>query len=82
MSGSGPVIVDARGHLCPVPSLRLRRAMTEVAPGTQLTLLATDAMARIDVPYLMSEIGGRMVGMEETDGVLSLTVETPGAPTG
>ncbi|MDI1280739.1 MAG: tRNA 2-thiouridine synthesizing protein A [Brevundimonas sp.] len=81
MSGTGPVIVDARGHRCPVPSLRLRRAMTGLAPGTQLTLLATDAMARIDVPWLMSEIGGRMIGIEEVDGVLSLTVETPAAPT-
>lgn len=75
------VTVDARGHRCPVPSLRLRRAMAGLPPGTRLTLLATDGMARIDVPYLMSEVGGRMIGIEETDGVLTLTVETPAAPT-
>lgn len=81
MSGDSPILVDARGHRCPVPSLRLRRAMAEAGPGVRLTLLATDAMARIDVPYLMSEIGGRMIGIEEADGVLTLTVETPVVPT-
>ena len=82
MSGAAPILVDARGHRCPVPSLRLRRAMADAGPGVRLTLLATDAMARIDVPYLMTEVGGRMIGIEEVDGVLSLTVETPAAPTG
>ena len=81
MSGTDPIIVDARGHRCPVPSLKLRRVMEGLGPGVQLTLLATDAMARIDVPWLMTEVGGRMIGIEETDGVLTLTVETPAART-
>ncbi len=68
--------VDARGHRCPVPSLRLRKALEGRTPGVRLTLLATDAMARIDVPFLMRELGGRVVQIDETDGVLSITVET------
>ena len=74
--------VDARGHKCPVPSLRLRKALEGREAGVQLTLLATDAMARIDVPFLMQELGGRVVQIDETDGVLSITVETGGARTG
>ena len=76
------MIVDARGHLCPVPSLRLRRALEGLSPGTCATLLATDPMARIDVPYLMAELGGRVVETTEADGVLTLVVETGAAPTG
>ena len=76
------MIIDARGHRCPVPSLRLRKALEGLAPGATATLLATDPMARIDVPYLMTDLGGRVLSIEETDGVLSLTVETRGAPTG
>lgn len=68
--------VDARGHKCPVPSLRLRKALEGREAGVRLTLLATDAMARIDVPFLMQELGGRVVQIDETDGVLSITVET------
>jgi len=74
--------VDARGHKCPVPSLRLRKALEGRAAGVRLTLLATDAMARIDVPFLMQELGGRVVQIDETDGVLSITVEIGDARTG
>ena len=76
------MIVDARGHLCPVPSLRLRKAIEGLPPVTRVTLLATDPMARIDVPYLMAELGGRVVETTEADGVLTLVVETGDAPTG
>lgn len=76
-----PEIIDARGHRCPVPTLRLRRALQDQPAGVQLTLLATDPMARIDAPFLMGQLGGRVIGIEEADGVLSITVETPAEPT-
>ena len=76
------MIVDARGHRCPTPSLRLQKAMRAAGPGSRLTLLATDPMARIDVPHLMAGVGGRVVSVAEADGVLTIEVETPAAPTG
>ena len=76
------ILVDARGHLCPVPSLRLRKAIEGAGPGAVLTLLATDPMARIDVPFLMADLGGRVDSVTETDGVLTIIVATPAAPTG
>lgn len=76
------MIVDARGHRCPVPTLRLRKAMEAAAPGTRLTLLATDPMARIDAPFLIDQLGGTVIAIEEADGLLSITVETPAGPTG
>lgn len=81
MTDDDGLIVDARGHLCPVPSLRLRKAMADQPPGARLTLLATDPMTRVDVPYLMSEIGGRTVAVREANGLIRLTVEMPAAPT-
>ena len=71
-----PILIDARGHRCPVPSLRLGKAMEGAANGARLTLLATDPMARIDVPYLMSAQGGRVCEIIEADGILRITVET------
>lgn len=79
------VVVDARGHHCPVPSLKLMKAMAGAAPGARFILLANDPMARIDVPYLMSQKNGRLIALDEADGVLTITVETgdrPDAPTG
>ena len=75
------IVVDARGHRCPVPSLRLRKAMEGLVGGERLTLLATDPMARIDVPFLMADLGGEVLSVNEADGVLTIVVETPGAQT-
>ena len=71
-----PVVIDARGHRCPTPSLKLMKAMDGAVPGSRFVLLATDPMARIDVPFFMSQKHGRMIAVEETDGLLRLTVET------
>lgn len=71
------MIVDARGHRCPVPSLKLQKALREASPGTYVTLLATDPMARIDVPFLMGQIGGRVVAIDEADSVLTIIVAAP-----
>ncbi|WP_312733017.1 sulfurtransferase TusA family protein [Brevundimonas sp.] len=77
------IVIDARGHQCPIPSLRLMKALRTAAPRVRLVLLATDPMARIDVPFLMTQTGGRLIDVEETEGVIRLTVETgaPVAPT-
>ena len=81
---SDPVVIDARGHRCPVPSLKLMKAMETAPPGARIVLLATDPMARIDVPFLMSQKGGRVLEIEDADGLLRFTIEPgarPAAPT-
>jgi tRNA 2-thiouridine synthesizing protein A len=71
-----PRLVDARGHVCPTPSLKLMKAMDGAPAGTVFVLLATDPMARIDVPYLMTQKNGRLLDVQETEGVIRLTVQT------
>lgn len=70
------ILVDTRGHKCPVPSLRLRRALRDVGPGVEATLLTTDPMARIDIPFLMTELAGQVLSMAEDEGILTITVVT------
>lgn len=79
---SDALIIDARGHRCPVPTLRLRKALASKPRVERAVLLATDPMARIDAPYLMQELGGHVVEISEADGVLTIIVERPVAPTG
>ena len=55
------IVVDARGHHCPVPTLKLRRALAAAAPGARLTLIATDPLARIDVPHFLTEVGAQLI---------------------
>lgn len=47
--------VEARGHRCPVPSLRLRRALTQKPVPIGVRLLADDPMAQIDVPHFCNQ---------------------------
>lgn len=49
--------IDARDLLCPLPVLRLRKALEASAPGTTLRLIATDPAALIDVPHFCTEQG-------------------------
>lgn len=70
-----PDIVDARGLLCPLPVLRLRKRLMAAPVGARLVLLADDPAAAVDVPYFCAEGGHRLVG-QETDGTLRrFTVE-------
>ena len=76
------ILVDARGHRCPVPTLRLRRALEDAAPGALVRLMADDPLARIDVPHFAAGVGAEIVERQDADGVLTFVVRKPlaGAP--
>jgi tRNA 2-thiouridine synthesizing protein A len=70
-------LVDARGHHCPVPTLRLRRALEAAPSGALVRLLADDPMARIDVPHFAGQAGFDLVAQSEADGALSFLIRKP-----
>lgn len=73
---SSPNICDARGHQCPIPVLKARKALAQLATGQQLTLLATDQMAKIDVPHMCNEQGYTLVSTASgKDDVLTFLIE-------
>jgi tRNA 2-thiouridine synthesizing protein A len=71
------IVVDARGHRCPVPTLRLRRALEAAAPGARIRLLADDPMARIDVPHFAGQVGATVLEQGDTPGGLTFLVAKP-----
>jgi tRNA 2-thiouridine synthesizing protein A len=74
---SEDILVDARGHRCPVPTLRLRKALAEAPAGGRVRLLADDPMARIDVPHFAAEIGAAILARDEFDSGFSFLVAKP-----
>ncbi len=52
---SDPVIIDARGHRCPVPTLKLQKQMTASGDEAHVVLFADDPMAQIDVPHFCNQ---------------------------
>ena len=57
--------VDARGLLCPLPVLRLRKRMQALAPGGVVRLLADDPAAHVDVPHFCAEAGHELLAVED-----------------
>ncbi len=71
--------VDARGHRCPTPTLRLRRALEAAPAGAPVALLADDPLARIDVPHFAREQGLELVSVEAAgENVLRFVVRRLG----
>ncbi len=70
-----PVRVDSRGLACPLPVLRLRKALLGCAPGEQVELLATDLQTARDVPAFCAETGDRLVAQHDGGGILCFVIE-------
>jgi len=66
--------IDARGHRCPVPTLKLRKALETMLAGTTVRLIADDPMARIDVPHFAAEAGHEVLSAESLGQAVVFTV--------
>ena len=63
------VEVDCAGLLCPLPVLRARKRLIAMTRGQVLRVLATDAMAAIDLPHFCAQSGHEFLGASEENGV-------------
>lgn len=57
--------IDARGLLCPLPVLKLRKRLKSVAVGEVVELWADDPAAIVDVPHFCVEAGHDLVSQEQ-----------------
>lgn len=55
------LLLDVRGLACPLPVLKLRKALQGLAPGQRVRVEATDPMAAIDIPHYLAESGDRLI---------------------
>ncbi len=59
-------VIDCRGLKCPLPVLKTEKRLAHLSPGAVITVLATDPMAKLDIPLFCRQNGhGCDVG---TDG--------------
>jgi len=67
-------ILDARGLKCPLPVLRARKALKDVAAGGLLKVLATDPGAPKDFVHFCETTGHELVESSKSEGVYSLII--------
>lgn len=60
-------IVDARGLKCPLPVLKLEKRLDQVPAGTHLKVLATDPIAKVDIPLFCLQQGHQCATRTEGD---------------
>jgi tRNA 2-thiouridine synthesizing protein A len=69
--------VDARGLKCPLPVLMMEKRLASLPPGARLIVLATDPMAKIDIPLYCRQ-RGHACTVGDADGVLSFRLAKAG----
>ena len=67
IDGTGPTI-DTRGLTCPLPVLRVKKALRDIASGTLVEVLSSDPGSVIDFETLCEVVGHELVSQSEQDG--------------
>lgn len=63
-------LLNLRGLKCPLPVLKLRKALGRLKTGDEIVAECTDPLAAIDVPNLIRETGDRITESREDAGAL------------
>ena len=58
---SDPHLLDAVGLLCPLPVLKARKRLRALQAGEDLTVLADDPAAIVDIPHFCTEAGHTLI---------------------
>jgi tRNA 2-thiouridine synthesizing protein A len=66
--------MNLRGLKCPLPALRVKKALAGLKPGDLIVAECTDPLAAIDIPNLLRQTGDALEGQEESGGVLTFTI--------
>ena len=72
------ITLDARRLLCPMPVIRVQDRVATLDPGDVLEVLATDPGTRSDIPAWCRINGHEMIGIEEREGDIVLTLRVGG----
>ncbi|MCM2475244.1 sulfurtransferase TusA family protein [Rhizobium sp. CG5] len=67
MTDGAPPVYDLRGLKCPLPVLKTRKRLADMAKGAELVVETTDPLAVIDIPHFCNENGHHLVASEKTD---------------
>ncbi len=67
--------LDAVGLLCPLPVLKARKRLMEMAPGEVLRLVTDDPAAVVDVPHFCTESGHVFRGSEKARNATFFYIE-------
>lgn len=59
--------VDASGLQCPLPLLRLKKALNEINSGQIVKMIATDPAAHLDIGVYVEQTGHTLLNYQKKD---------------
>jgi tRNA 2-thiouridine synthesizing protein A len=68
-------VLDCRGLVCPMPVIKLSKAIKAAAPGAVIEMLATDPGSVPDVQAFEKQTGHRVLERSEAGGVFRFLVQ-------
>jgi tRNA 2-thiouridine synthesizing protein A len=66
--------LDATGLLCPLPVLKARKRLQALDKGAELTVLADDPAAIVDIPHFCTEAGHILVSSDLSGNVQTYVI--------
>lgn len=78
MNENGIPFLDSSGKICPLPVLRLRKAMSALQAGQRIQTRTTDPLALIDVPAFCDEAGHVLIAAVPDGNGILFTIEYRG----
>jgi tRNA 2-thiouridine synthesizing protein A len=67
--------LDLSGLKCPLPALKVRKALQSLTPGDRLEVRCTDPLAVIDIPHLVGITGDRFEIIERGERDIVFRIE-------
>ncbi|MCW4631702.1 MULTISPECIES: sulfurtransferase TusA family protein [Marinomonas] len=69
------VILDAREDRCPMPLLKTKMALSRMAVGERLCVIATDSGSLKDIPQYVTLVGLSLLSMQEDNAVYTFVIQ-------
>lgn len=68
--------LDLRGLKCPLPAMLARKALERLPGGAEVTVLADDPLAVVDIPHMCHTSGHAVESVAARDGYSEFRLKT------
>ena len=59
--------IDVSGYNCPIPVLKIKKAIKTIKKGERLKIIATDPMIKIDLPTFCRESNCKLIYIKDNE---------------
>lgn len=63
------MVLDTLGDLCPIPIVKITKAIKSIKTGETITLISDDPGIEVDLPAWCASFGHQIISITESDGV-------------